>query len=184
MMWYVTCPYFWSCHFSIKLASVWETFHVTSSQFFNSELHPERCIWFVCILQKLLATMGANKVSAYVTHGVFPNRSWERFVHDNGGTLQRHWLHLFRWLERLTRYYLEIEHLIPYYKMWLGRFSSTGGWVVVGMWCRGRGSWVCSLLVDWLMCEHRQRREGQRTFWGAKSCWFDSCCPSHLEETW
>jgi hypothetical protein len=35
--------------------------------------------------QKLLATMGAAKVSAYVTHGVFPNRSWERFKHDNGG---------------------------------------------------------------------------------------------------
>jgi len=34
--------------------------------------------------QKLLATMGAAKVSAYVTHGVFPNRSWERFKHDNG----------------------------------------------------------------------------------------------------
>lgn len=29
--------------------------------------------------------MGAAKVSAYVTHGVFPNRSWERFKHDNGG---------------------------------------------------------------------------------------------------
>jgi len=36
-------------------------------------------------VQKLLATMGASKVSAYVTHGVFPKRSWERFVHDNGG---------------------------------------------------------------------------------------------------
>lgn len=29
--------------------------------------------------------MGAAKVSAYVTHGVFPNKSWERFKHDNGG---------------------------------------------------------------------------------------------------
>lgn len=34
--------------------------------------------------QKLLAKMGATKVSAYVTHGVFPKRSWKRFVHDNG----------------------------------------------------------------------------------------------------
>lgn len=34
--------------------------------------------------QKFLATMGACKVSAYVTHGVFPKRSWERFNHDNG----------------------------------------------------------------------------------------------------
>ncbi|CAM6029306.1 unnamed protein product [Sphagnum balticum] len=34
--------------------------------------------------QKLLAANGASKVSAYVTHGVFPKRSWERFGHDNG----------------------------------------------------------------------------------------------------
>ncbi|EPS66135.1 hypothetical protein M569_08642, partial [Genlisea aurea] len=36
--------------------------------------------------QKVLAKQGAAKVSAYVTHGVFPKRSWERFVH--GGTFQ------------------------------------------------------------------------------------------------
>ncbi|XP_071716501.1 ribose-phosphate pyrophosphokinase 4-like [Rutidosis leptorrhynchoides] len=35
--------------------------------------------------QKVLAKHGAKKVSAYVTHGVFPKRSWERFAHDNGG---------------------------------------------------------------------------------------------------
>lgn len=40
-------------------------------------------------MQKLLAKMGATKVSAYVTHGVFPKRSWERFVHDNGGTYSK-----------------------------------------------------------------------------------------------
>ncbi|XP_024396727.1 ribose-phosphate pyrophosphokinase 4 [Physcomitrium patens] len=34
--------------------------------------------------QMLLASKGAAKVSAYVTHGVFPKRSWERFKHDNG----------------------------------------------------------------------------------------------------
>ncbi|KAL0443755.1 UNVERIFIED_CONTAM: Ribose-phosphate pyrophosphokinase [Sesamum latifolium] len=33
--------------------------------------------------QKVLAAHGAAKVSAYVTHGVFPKRSWERFVHKN-----------------------------------------------------------------------------------------------------
>ncbi|WOL05227.1 ribose-phosphate pyrophosphokinase 4 isoform X1 [Canna indica] len=32
--------------------------------------------------QKVLAAHGAGKVSAYVTHGVFPKRSWERFVHN------------------------------------------------------------------------------------------------------
>ncbi|XP_058776347.1 ribose-phosphate pyrophosphokinase 4-like [Vicia villosa] len=35
--------------------------------------------------QKVLAAHGAAKVSAYVTHGIFPNKSWERFGHDNGG---------------------------------------------------------------------------------------------------
>ncbi|XP_041005547.1 ribose-phosphate pyrophosphokinase 4-like isoform X2 [Juglans microcarpa x Juglans regia] len=33
--------------------------------------------------QKLLAAHGAAKVSAYVTHGVFPKRSWERFIHKD-----------------------------------------------------------------------------------------------------
>lgn len=33
--------------------------------------------------QKVLAAQGAAKVSAYVTHGVFPKKSWERFVHKN-----------------------------------------------------------------------------------------------------
>ncbi|KAK3021991.1 hypothetical protein RJ639_045645 [Escallonia herrerae] len=33
--------------------------------------------------QKVLAAHGAAKVSAYVTHAVFPKRSWERFVHKN-----------------------------------------------------------------------------------------------------
>lgn len=35
--------------------------------------------------QKVLAKHGATKISAYVTHGIFPNKSWERFEHDNGG---------------------------------------------------------------------------------------------------
>ncbi|PNY10107.1 ribose-phosphate pyrophosphokinase mitochondrial-like [Trifolium pratense] len=35
--------------------------------------------------QKVLAAHGASKISAYVTHGIFPNKSWERFGHDNGG---------------------------------------------------------------------------------------------------
>eukprot|EP00252_Welwitschia_mirabilis_P010522 TRINITY_DN2382_c0_g2_i3.p1 TRINITY_DN2382_c0_g2~~TRINITY_DN2382_c0_g2_i3.p1 ORF type:complete len:329 (+),score=51.61 TRINITY_DN2382_c0_g2_i3:120-1106(+) len=34
--------------------------------------------------QKVLAAHGALKISAYVTHGVFPNRSWERFQSDHG----------------------------------------------------------------------------------------------------
>eukprot|EP00268_Persea_americana_P032932 TRINITY_DN3258_c0_g1_i1.p1 TRINITY_DN3258_c0_g1~~TRINITY_DN3258_c0_g1_i1.p1 ORF type:complete len:321 (+),score=64.47 TRINITY_DN3258_c0_g1_i1:219-1181(+) len=33
--------------------------------------------------QKVLAAHGARKVSAYVTHGVFPKHSWERFTHEN-----------------------------------------------------------------------------------------------------
>ncbi|KAM3270291.1 ribose-phosphate pyrophosphokinase 4 isoform X2 [Capsicum chacoense] len=35
--------------------------------------------------QKVLAKHGAQKISAYVTHGIFPNRSWQRFNHDEGG---------------------------------------------------------------------------------------------------
>ncbi|KAJ6938914.1 ribose-phosphate pyrophosphokinase 4 [Populus alba x Populus x berolinensis] len=35
--------------------------------------------------QKVLAAHGAAKVSAYVTHGVFPKRSWERFTHKDNG---------------------------------------------------------------------------------------------------
>ncbi|XP_047318189.1 ribose-phosphate pyrophosphokinase 4 [Impatiens glandulifera] len=31
--------------------------------------------------QKVLAANGAAKVSAYVTHAVFPKQSWERFIH-------------------------------------------------------------------------------------------------------
>ncbi|KAJ7965086.1 Ribose-phosphate pyrophosphokinase 4 [Quillaja saponaria] len=34
--------------------------------------------------QKVLTAHGAAQVSAYVTHGVFPNHSWERFTHKNG----------------------------------------------------------------------------------------------------
>ncbi|KAI4328183.1 hypothetical protein L6164_020561 [Bauhinia variegata] len=35
--------------------------------------------------QKGLAAQGAAKISAYVTHGIFPNKSWERFKPNNGG---------------------------------------------------------------------------------------------------
>uniref|UniRef100_A0A2P2INY2 ribose-phosphate diphosphokinase n=1 Tax=Rhizophora mucronata TaxID=61149 RepID=A0A2P2INY2_RHIMU len=35
--------------------------------------------------QRVLANHGAARVSAYVTHGIFPNMSWERFKFDNGG---------------------------------------------------------------------------------------------------
>ncbi|XP_021746754.1 ribose-phosphate pyrophosphokinase 3, mitochondrial [Chenopodium quinoa] len=35
--------------------------------------------------QKVLAAHGAAKISAYVTHGIFPNKSWERFKPDTTG---------------------------------------------------------------------------------------------------
>ncbi|KAH7570345.1 hypothetical protein ACOSP7_018424 [Xanthoceras sorbifolium] len=35
--------------------------------------------------QRVLAAHGATRISAYVTHGIFPNRSWQRFEHDTGG---------------------------------------------------------------------------------------------------
>ncbi|PKA56708.1 Ribose-phosphate pyrophosphokinase 3, mitochondrial [Apostasia shenzhenica] len=34
--------------------------------------------------QKVLAAHGAAKISAYVTHGIFPNETWQRFQYDNG----------------------------------------------------------------------------------------------------
>ncbi|QHO48600.1 Ribose-phosphate pyrophosphokinase [Arachis hypogaea] len=37
--------------------------------------------------QKVLASHKAEKVSAYVTHGVFPNKSWERFTHKKNRVL-------------------------------------------------------------------------------------------------
>ncbi|XP_042497696.1 ribose-phosphate pyrophosphokinase 4 [Macadamia integrifolia] len=36
--------------------------------------------------QKMLAAHGAAKISAYVTHGIFPKKSWERFQRDSGGS--------------------------------------------------------------------------------------------------
>ncbi|KAJ4974627.1 hypothetical protein NE237_007801 [Protea cynaroides] len=36
--------------------------------------------------QKMLAAHGAAKISAYVTHGIFPQKSWVRFQHDIGGS--------------------------------------------------------------------------------------------------
>ncbi|KAL9422990.1 hypothetical protein AB3S75_035137 [Citrus x aurantiifolia] len=38
--------------------------------------------------QKVLAAHGAAKVSAYVTHGVFPKGSWERFTLKNGENME------------------------------------------------------------------------------------------------
>lgn len=35
--------------------------------------------------QRLLASLGASHVSAYVTHGVFPNESWKRFTPEGPG---------------------------------------------------------------------------------------------------
>ena len=47
----------------------------------------------------MLAAHGATKISAYVTHGIFPNRSWERFERDNGGIACPHLLH-FQFLKQ------------------------------------------------------------------------------------
>ena len=32
---------------------------------------------------KALLSGGASKVSAYTTHGVFPQNSWQKFLHEN-----------------------------------------------------------------------------------------------------
>ncbi|KAG9449778.1 hypothetical protein H6P81_009743 [Aristolochia fimbriata] len=39
--------------------------------------------------QKVLAEHGAAKISAYVTHGIFPNRTWEKFEHAREGNPAR-----------------------------------------------------------------------------------------------
>jgi len=41
-----------------------------------------------CAFQKVLASHGAAKVSAYVTHAVFPKQSYERFMTSNSGNWQ------------------------------------------------------------------------------------------------
>lgn len=38
-----------------------------------------------CAFQKVLAAHGAAKISAYVTHGIFPKSSWKRFKLDTKG---------------------------------------------------------------------------------------------------
>ena len=40
-------------------------------------------------MQKVLLDHGARKVSAYTTHGVFPNKSWGKFLHK-GGSARKH----------------------------------------------------------------------------------------------
>lgn len=51
--------------------------------------------------KKLLFADGAIKVSAYVTHGVFPKKSWERFLHgegDGGGEGERERCLTYFWM--------------------------------------------------------------------------------------
>eukprot|EP00898_Chlorokybus_atmophyticus_P007270 jgi/Chlat1/7544/Chrsp62S07034 len=45
-------------------------------------------------VQKLLTAVGAAEVSAYATHGVFPNQSWRRFARGNkeGVSFKRFWM--------------------------------------------------------------------------------------------
>ncbi|GJP53533.1 hypothetical protein CLOM_g12691 [Closterium sp. NIES-68] len=45
--------------------------------------------------QRLLAAHGAGKVSAYVTHGVFPNQTWRRFNHDANGNPSEGFAHFW-----------------------------------------------------------------------------------------
>ncbi|MCD7469949.1 ribose phosphate diphosphokinase subunit prs4 [Datura stramonium] len=47
---------------------------------------PLNFIELLSSVKKVLAAHGASKVSAYVTHGIFPKRSWERFLHKNDGS--------------------------------------------------------------------------------------------------
>ncbi len=62
---------------------------------------------------KVLAAMGATKVSAYVTHGVFPNQSWKRFA----GKADRHAKEGFAnfWLtDSCPKTAKEVENIEPF----------------------------------------------------------------------
>ncbi|KVH97419.1 Phosphoribosyltransferase domain-containing protein [Cynara cardunculus var. scolymus] len=45
--------------------------------------------------QKVLAAHGATKVSAYVTHAVFPKKSWGRFLHTDGENSNKGFAHFW-----------------------------------------------------------------------------------------
>eukprot|EP00249_Psilotum_nudum_P007793 c20821_g1_i1 orf=162-1454(+) len=45
--------------------------------------------------QKVLLAHGAAKVSAYATHGVFPRRSWEKFIHAGEENSQQDFAHFW-----------------------------------------------------------------------------------------
>jgi len=45
--------------------------------------------------QRLLASRGAARVSAFATHGVFPNESWKRFQHDEGKGAEHGFAHFW-----------------------------------------------------------------------------------------
>ncbi|KAK9145056.1 hypothetical protein Sjap_004959 [Stephania japonica] len=51
--------------------------------------------------QKVLAAHGTTKVSAYVTHAVFPEQSWQRFLH-NGEATTMGFKKGFRWLKKVV----------------------------------------------------------------------------------
>lgn len=53
-------------------------------------------------MQKVLAAHGASKVSAYVTHAVFPKRSWTKFVHTDGGKILSNLSQSYLYLAKLA----------------------------------------------------------------------------------
>jgi hypothetical protein len=75
--------------------------------------------------QKVLAAHGAAKVSAYVTHGVFPKRSWERFTHKNEGkdlhVIRHTYPDLFLCIFQLNLLTLSHMMIVPFF------FSRHGG---------------------------------------------------------
>jgi len=60
----------------ISICMCMHTMHVSASKY--------NLTFLSFFPQKVLAANGAAKVSAYVTHGVFPNQSWLRFTHKDG----------------------------------------------------------------------------------------------------
>lgn len=68
--------------FSSKESHILLTLHATSSFYIYKKN--------LLLLQKVLASHGASKVSAYVTHAVFPKQSYENFMASNSGNLAVH----------------------------------------------------------------------------------------------
>jgi hypothetical protein len=114
------------------------------------------------LLQKVLAAHGAAKVSAYVTHAVFPKQSWSRFVANNSGTC----------------YLISYDFLIKYFcvavrfVLWIMplSFSVKNSWSNFVYWFFNmEGTWLytnfCQFFIKlWLSCSNRTNQLADKCY--------------------